>query len=208
MQYGLTQFGHGQIQHGVELAARDAQALLLFSGGQTRTGTHLSEAQSYLDAAQAHDFWGHYNVAARATTEEFARDSYENVVFGVARFFECTKSFPQRLTIVSWRFKQARFVHHAMSIRWPLSRFAYSDMPNPEGKRLAPALVHEERTLQAFQRDPTGSLSGGVLQYKKDTRNPYRRQHGYFTSCPNMTSVLQWTGTTKVPDQLVPWTVQ
>lgn len=194
----------------MELAAEDADSLLILSGGQTRFGCHQSEGQSYYELALVHGFWGHASVVAeRTTTEDFARDSYENVVFGIARFRECTGRYPERLTVVSWRFKEKRFRHHAMSIRWPISEllFRYEAVCNPLGDALIPALAAEERTLEAFRKDPTGSMPDGPLLAKRQKRNPYKRHHGYGFSCPELTRVLIWKGVDKIPVEMVPWQV-
>lgn len=200
--------GCWQLERGIELAAEDVHSLLILSGGQTRVGSHQSEGQSYYEAALVHSFWGHDGAAGRTTTEDYARDSYENTLFGIARFREATGNYPRRLTVVSWRFKEARFVHHALTVRWPISRFSYEGVGNPKGDALAPALVAEERTLQAFQRDPTGSTPGGILFEKRHKRNPYRRQHGYVVSSPELGDALVWHGLTKIPPHMIPWEVE
>ena len=44
----------------------------------------------------------------RAHTEEFARDSFENLLFSLCRHRELTGGYPQRLTVVSLPFKRER----------------------------------------------------------------------------------------------------
>ena len=53
----------------------------------------------------------------RAHTEEFARDSFENLLFSLCRHRELTGGYPQRLTVVSLPFKRERFetLHRAVS---------------------------------------------------------------------------------------------
>ena len=64
-------------------------ALLVFSGGQTRREAGpRSEADGYLALARAFGWWGWVEVAERATDEAFARDSFENLLFGLCRFKE------------------------------------------------------------------------------------------------------------------------
>lgn len=54
------------------------------------------------------------------TTESFALDSYENFLFSMARFREYTGRWPERITIVGYGMKEARFEElHAKAIRWP-----------------------------------------------------------------------------------------
>lgn len=101
----------------VELAAQDPNSLLVFSGyvlvmfyslhsprldsllhssghsSMTRAGTQKTEAQSYLEFADDFELFPQYNPGTpmpfpRATTELFALDSYQNLIYSMARFKE------------------------------------------------------------------------------------------------------------------------
>lgn len=198
--------GHFFIEHiraGVELAAVDPQSLLIFSGGQTRHSEVLSEAQSYCQLAISFNFWGHPTIQSRMTTEEFSRDSYDNLLFSIARFYECTSSFPQKVTLISWSFKRKRFHHHAQTINWPLQRMSFVGIGTPDD--LQSALTSEAKTLSEFKNDQTGyGNNGSSLGTKKAARNPFLRQHGYRTSCPVLIPLLDWTEPTSFPKE-VPW---
>lgn len=62
----------------------------------------------------------------RATTENFALDSYQNLLFSIARFHEFTGHFPKNITVVGYEFKRKRFVDlHRAAVRWPSHRFQY-----------------------------------------------------------------------------------
>lgn len=64
----------------------DPEALLLFSGGQTRRAAGpRSEGLSYWVVAEAAGWWGHEDVRNRTFTEEHARDSFENLLFSLCR---------------------------------------------------------------------------------------------------------------------------
>jgi hypothetical protein len=78
------------IQRGVQIAARDQNALLVFSGGQTRSNAGpRSEGLSYWLVGEHFQWWGKAtDVRERAVVEEFARDSFENLLFSIARFKE------------------------------------------------------------------------------------------------------------------------
>lgn len=97
--------------------------------GQTRKPTHLTEAQSYLSLALS---TGLLPLSAssgpfeRATTEDFALDSFQNLLFSVARFRERTGWYPRRITVVGFGVKKERFEKlHARAIRWPVRMFKY-----------------------------------------------------------------------------------
>lgn len=204
-QQGEGPYYMEHIRAGVEIAATDRNALLIFSGGQTRSTNILSEAQSYHHLATLFQFWGHATVASRTTTEEYARDSYDNVLFSLARFHECVGSFPSKLTLISWAFKRKRFEHHCMTVHWPLNRLSFVGIGTPDD--LQSALTSEAKTLKEFNVDNTGyGSNGGPLGKKKMARNPFRRHHGYCQSVPSMTPLLIWTGTGPCPDDSLPWT--
>lgn len=65
-------------------------------------------------------------VFRRVTTENYALDSYQNLLFSVARFREFTGHFPERITVIGYEFKRMRFMQlHRAAIRWPESKFRY-----------------------------------------------------------------------------------
>ena len=78
---GMPQAIFGHIQAGINEAHRDPNALLVFSGGQTRPATvPLSEGGSYFQVADAMNLWpSGSTVRARTVAEEFATDSFENL---------------------------------------------------------------------------------------------------------------------------------
>ena len=62
----------------------------------------------------------------RATTENYALDSYQNLVFSVARFHEYTGRWPSRITVVGYEMKRRRFTElHRAALRWPVEKFDY-----------------------------------------------------------------------------------
>ena len=78
---GLPQAIKGHIQAGIDEANRDPNSLLVFSGGETRAVTGpVTEGASYFHVADAMKMWTPGGtVRARAVTEEFATDSFENL---------------------------------------------------------------------------------------------------------------------------------
>lgn len=180
------------IRCGVELTNKDRKSLLVFSGGQTRDGAGpRTEAQSYWMIADHFKWWGETDVKLRATTEEFARDSFENLLFGICRFYECVGSYPQKITVVSWGYKRERFISlHSKAIRFPVSRFLFESVNNPAS--LEEAKKGESQVMVDFQKDPYGT--GEKLGRKRAERNPFRRQHGYAISCPDLKGLLAHSG--------------
>ncbi|KAK3043818.1 hypothetical protein RJ639_000517 [Escallonia herrerae] len=192
------------IQQGVEITANDVEALLLFSGGETRKDAGpRSEAQSYWMVAESKGWFGKQeDVRSRALTEEHARDSYENLLFSVCRFRELTGKYPSNITVVGYDFKEERFVHlHRSAIRFPETRFFYAGTPASLTSREA-ALKGEALVRAQFQEDPYGCL--GSLRRKKLGRDPFHRSIPYPNGCPEIEGLFRYCGAVPYPGSL-PW---
>lgn len=192
------------IKEGVEIAAKDDEALLLFSGGETRKEAGpRSEAQSYWMVAESKGWFGKKdNVRGKALTEEHARDSFENLLFSVCRFRELTGTYPHNITVVGYDFKEERFVHlHRSAIGFPETRFFYAGTPASSTSREA-ALKGEALVRTQFQDDPYGCL--GSLRRKKLGRDPFHRSIPYPNGCPEIEGLFRYCGAAPYPGSL-PW---
>ncbi|KAF9467337.1 hypothetical protein BDZ94DRAFT_1249113 [Collybia nuda] len=119
-----TFFAH--ILRAAQLAIEDKDALLVFSGGQTRSVSTTTEAESYMRLALSADVFHTPASFIRSTTENHALDSFQNLLFSIARFHEYTGNYPTKITVVGYEFKRARFVDlHRAALRWPKERFNY-----------------------------------------------------------------------------------
>jgi hypothetical protein len=89
----------------------------------------VTEAESYMRLALAANVFNTSSTSApflRATTENYALDSYQNILFSIARFHECTGRYPENITVVGYQMKKRRFEElHRAAIRWPKERFHY-----------------------------------------------------------------------------------
>jgi hypothetical protein len=191
-QRGEPRFYLEHIRRGVILAADDPNALLVFSGGQTSPDSGpCSEALGYWKLAEHFGWWRLIEVRPRAITEEFAGDSLENVLYSICRFREFTGEWPQRISVAGWGFKAERFTDfHRPALRFPCSRFHYLAVNDPED--LAAAEREEAATRARFGEEPYGGA--GMLIGKRVERNPFRRQHGYAESCPELRELLSYRG--------------
>lgn len=189
------------IRTGVERAAADKASLLVFAGGYSRAEAGpRSEGAGYYWIADHYGWWGHPQVAKRAVTEEFSRDSFDNLLFGICRTREFSGHWPERVAFVSWAFKQDRFDLHREAIRWPAERYEFVGPNNPP--EIGQALAAEARTAAGYRIDPYSA--GDEHRAKRDARNPYRRQHGYAVSCPELAGLFAWTGRSRYAGAL-PW---
>ncbi len=189
----------------VKLAASRRSTLLIFSGGQTHAEAGpYSEAYSYWRLAEVSQWWGCHSVRERATTEEFARDSFENLLFSLCRFREYTGRYPRTLTVVGWKFKQARFEAYARALRWPLECWQYLGVNDPVDKQAV--VVGETRALARFCRMLDGD--GAEWMESVSRRNPFRRYPPYAISCPELRGFLEHLeyGIWKPPERF-PWEV-
>lgn len=100
---------------------------ILPASGQTRPASTTTEAESYLRVALNSGLIPPEGLPfLRATTEDHALDSFQNLVFSIARFHEYTGNYPTKITVVGYEMKRHRFTElHRAALRWPQSRFQY-----------------------------------------------------------------------------------
>ena len=59
-------------------------------------------------------------LPSRTTTEDYALDSFQNLLFSIARFRAVTEHYPSKITVVGYAFKRRRYTElHSRAIRWP-----------------------------------------------------------------------------------------
>ncbi|KAI9476473.1 MAG: hypothetical protein EXX96DRAFT_577290 [Benjaminiella poitrasii] len=186
------------IRKGIDILKDDSNAVLIFSGGETRpsAGPRLESfsywqiAQLLLDASNDIPMESKAGLSERMVTEEYARDSHENLLFSICRFAEMTGNYPEKVTVIGFEFKRRRFENiHRYAIRYPIEQFHYigidpkdEDPSREEGELL--------NSLRPFEKDLYGCHSS--LKQKKTLRNPYRRRHAYAASCPILAPLLNY----------------
>ncbi|KAI9271999.1 hypothetical protein BY458DRAFT_509191 [Sporodiniella umbellata] len=180
------------IKKGIELLRQDKDAILIFSGGETRLNAGpVSESFSYWNIAQILIKEEEEELKSRMITEEFAKDSYENLLFSVCRFSEMTGNYPLKVTVVGFEFKRKRFeTIHREAIRYPFDQFEYIGIDPQVGNAEDRERGEFENSLKPFTNDLYGCH--GSLKYKKIQRNPFRRRHAYTVSCPALASLINY----------------
>jgi hypothetical protein len=215
---GLPSAIIGHVRAGIAAAAQDPSALLVFSGGQTRASTGPdSEGSSYYRVADAMHLWtehqnesssGATTVRARTTSEDFATDSFQNLLFSICRFYEVTGSYPEHITVVSFSFKQRRFeTLHLTALQWPVKRFTFVgyDPPASTGFDVEQSTRGElENAALPFETDPYGCHSDALKQKRRE-RNPFARTPPYDVSCPQLQTLLHYCGPSIISGSSVPW---
>ncbi|WFD34532.1 hypothetical protein MCUN1_001373 [Malassezia cuniculi] len=134
----------------------------------------------------------------RMTTEDYARDSFENLLFSIARFREFSGRYPERITVVGYGYKKERFVQlHARAVRWPRSRlladnsapFTYVGIDDENLNGDLNKHEHEIKYRQ-FEADMYG-CHGKLLNIRR-RRNPARRVPPYAASAPEIADLIKW----------------
>ncbi|GLB37315.1 hypothetical protein LshimejAT787_0403660 [Lyophyllum shimeji] len=186
-------FAH--ILRGAELVQEDEKALLVFSGGQTRSTSTTTEAESYMRLALAAEvFQTGSSPFNRATTEDHALDSFQNFLFSIARFREYTGKYPTKVTIVGYEFKRARFTDlHRAALRWPIEQFKYIGVDLDVDHHATAEAGERQSGYLPYSKDLYGCHS--VLLSKRRQRNLYTRFHSYYQSCPELRRLMDWCPT-------------
>lgn len=129
-------------------------------------------------------------------------------LFSICRFREVTGKYPEKITMVSFTFKQRRFESlHVPALRWPLDRFKFVgyDPPSSSGFDLNEASAGEQKNAaKPFESDPYGCHSE-ILQEKRKGRNPFHRVAPYVLTCPDMTDLLRHCGPAFIGMEKTPW---
>ncbi|KAI8975848.1 hypothetical protein BD414DRAFT_467549 [Trametes punicea] len=204
-----------------ELARQDEHSLLVFSGGQTRASSTTTEAESYMRLAHISDLLPTASPSSsrspaplRATTEDFALDSYQNLLFSIARFHEYTGRYPARITIVGYEMKRRRFTElHRAALRWPETRFEYIGIDADGDAEAQGGASAQQGELQNGYLPYTQDTYGchGTLLDKRRARNLFLRFHSYYSSSPELGALLNWCpgraegGQTAVFPGPLPW---
>ncbi|KAL0484355.1 hypothetical protein AKO1_004995 [Acrasis kona] len=179
------------IEEGIKLLSRNKDALLVFSGGMTRANSNgKSEAGGYWDVAR--EKIEDESVRSRIVTEDFARDSFENLLFSLARFYEMTLKWPSKIVTVGFEFKRKRFEDlHRKALTWPVDKFQYVGIDPVSAVDVEKARKGElQNSFLPFSDDLYGCRSS--LLKKRISRNPYRRTAPYKLSVPSMSALFDW----------------
>ena len=192
------------IQSGLKAVASDPQSILVFSGGQTRRDVGpTSEAASYYYLASEKNWMT--ELKDRVFLEEYARDSFENLLFSVCRFRELQGYYPSKITVVGFDFKGKRYTQlHRKAIGFPAGNFSYIGVHSPSQFDQDRAVKGEAEAWAGFEKDMYG-CSDPSLKDKRRKRNPFQRTVPYPLACPELVTLLSWCGPDIVEAAALPW---
>ncbi len=189
---------------GVEIAGRDDSSLVLFSGASHHVGAGpQTEGMSYWYYADSQGWWGYEEAKLRIHSEEFARDSFENLLFSVCRFKQMVGSYPSKITVVGFKFKENRFsTLHREAIGFPKSRFYYV---SGKGEHATETEIRGEleNAVSHFKDDPFGC--GQYLAKKKAARNTQRKFAPYPKGCEEIAVLFSYCSKYNYDGNDLPW---
>ncbi|KAI0295861.1 hypothetical protein B0F90DRAFT_1637318 [Multifurca ochricompacta] len=195
------------ISRGSQIAIEDPRALLVFSGGYTSLLSATSEAESYLRFARVTGLIPPSDSFTRVTTEDAALDSFQNVLFSIARFREITGAYPHRITVVGHDFKRRRFEQlHRLALRWPNLHFTYDGIPlHNEADEREGTAGELANAFNPYSTDLYGCHA--PLVQKRAGRNFHARTHGYHVGAPELRELLEWCPRdgTQIFSGALPW---
>lgn len=175
-QKGEPKYYVEHLKEGIKLLSEKENSILIISGGKTRQeALNLSEAVSYYNIAELENWFGFVNVKERTFLEEYARDSFENLLFSICRYYQLFKSMPEKNILITWKFKEERYDFHRKSIGIEDYEYEFIGVNEPDDLNLA--IENERKTLSEFKSDPYGIK--GTLREKKELRNPLKLVHPY-----------------------------
>ncbi len=182
-QNGEPRYFVEHIRAGVETASTDPASLLLFSGGATeKDAGPLTEALGYWKIAEHYGWWG-TGIKSRAFTEDYALDSFLNLLYALFRFAQIAGVWPERISVCGWGFKRRRIAElHRTALHWGRD-FAYSSINDPPN--LDEVRKRESGTCLEFESDPFG-LKPPIAD-KRAGRDHFRRVPPY--SIPSLEGI-------------------
>ncbi|KAH3680061.1 hypothetical protein WICPIJ_008398 [Wickerhamomyces pijperi] len=171
-------------------SAENQQSTLIISGGMTKAEAgEVSEAASYLSCAKILELNRDHVNDNNVLLEEYARDSFENLLFSLCLFQETHRCFPESISIVGFEFKRDRFVNYhakALKIQDIVQYFGIDPTPeyDPQSsqyQRYFDELKESEWrfSVKLFKDDLLGN--GEKLKNKKLTRDPFNRSDGGYS---------------------------
>lgn len=174
-QVGEVSYYIEHIDAGLTLLKQLKDSVLIFSGGRTREDVgEWTESASYLAVAETLTGW-EWTFLERVLLEEYARDSFENLLFSLHAFKDQFGFLPEHIYVTGWKFKKTRYEQHFEALGINTHKYSYVGVNNPED--LVSAEASEQQTREQFIQYPDGN--GGELANKRQKRNPFNVQIPY-----------------------------
>lgn len=222
----LSFFKHLELSFN-ELHENVHNSALVISGGYTKAAAQKSESASYLQLAESIGYLKHpyFVKGTNVLLDEYARDSYENVLYSICTFYKKFNKLPKKITIVGFGFKKERFFSsHLTTLGYYTlpniinDEVVLDDLPDTKHAKYVGAgpfvpfdnsqfwsdLQKNEkiRALDLFKSNPFGSY-GSLLHDKKSKRDPWNKHSEvstFFTTDNEILNTLVELDTYEIKD--------
>lgn len=185
------------ILKGIDIVKHDDSSILMPSGGKTKSDTELSESESYMNLLSCLMSSDVKNYASRIVPEKYARDSFENVIFLICKFYEVTGKYPEKITIIGFEFKRSRFLknHLSQALSYPIENVEYiGNSPTPPEEIKESYFKELDQSecnfaVNLFENDWYGTKD--PLLKKKLGRNPFNQKNTYNETNPLLSQFVE-----------------
>lgn len=154
------------IKEAAKLIREREYDVLIVSGGYTKPQIEMSEAASYLKILR---YLIDEKTAKNVLLEEYAKDTFENILFAMCRAYQVYKEFPVTLGILTWTWKGKRVQVIAEGLRIP--DFVVIGVGNKNLSKTQTQIADEVKP------DPLHRTS--ELAQKRGERNPWKKRNPY-----------------------------
>ncbi len=141
---------------------------LVISGGYTKLEIKKSEANGMLDWANDLDLPRKKGIIL---LEEYAKDSFENLLLSLCRFFQFFNEFPETVHSCTWKFNTERFRILARQISLPHFQVI------PVGRRVGEEDIALKWAKLAREDPFYSKQTNSEEKYLK--RDPWKKNHPY-----------------------------
>ena len=156
-----------QLRESFRLLDEGCYDVLVISGGYTKPEAEKSEARGMLDWADELELPRKKGIAL---LEEYAKDSFENLLFSTCRFFQFFGEFPGTVHSCTWKLNTERFGILARQISLP--RFQVI----PVGRRVGEEEI-AHKWAELAEEDP-------FYLKQSDSKEKYQKRDPWRKSCP------------------------
>lgn len=139
----------GHVAEACRVYGQENYAILCVSGGRSRpndpTVVNISEAEGLAAYIKEHQA----ELQAQRVellVEPWARDSFENVFFSLLAYYEELRAWPQRVGVVSWKYKVLRFSVAAVGLAIA-DRFAFYGSGDARGSAVMEIIQREAQNF-------------------------------------------------------------
>lgn len=175
------------------LLEKQQGSILVITGGYTKEAVKKSESGSYLEVAKAR---GIVHDDSSIFLEEYARDSYENVLYSLCLYRRKMGYWPDHVTVVGFEFKRYRFMQqHLKVLEYPASMTEYVGIgpfyngPDKQQFFQRLSMLEKKNAVDLFRENPFGTR-GSPLYEKKKQRDPYHRLINYENPAENVMNTM------------------